>query len=262
MRLFGDRIIWLFGLTVTLVNAAIPDTPAQRVITLAPHATELVQAIGGQHILIAAAAHTADELPAYIMRINTYGGLDRELILQLAPDLVIAWTSGNRPSDLAWLATQGIPVYHSEPQRLTELADQMRAIGKLTGLETTAAQAAAHYLHQLRQIQTHCQTATAAEAYVQIWSRPAMSVGGQHWINDVLRYAGLRNTYAAEQRGIFSVEAESLYSKRHIMRLSGDQSIQTRLNSHWVPNLGRPSPAILKVIQQLCKTRPNPTVNK
>ena len=257
MRLFGYRIIWLFGLTVTLVNAAIQDTAAQRVITLAPHATELVQAIGGQHTLIAASSHTPEQLPSHIMQINTYGGLDRELMLQLAPDLVIAWTSGNRPSDLAWLADQGIPVYHSEPRKITDLAEQMRAIGQLLGLTTTAEQTAEQYLRQLGKLQTDCQTTTATEVYLQIWTRPAMSVGGNHWLNDVLRHAGLRNTYAPEPRGIFSVEAESLYSKRHLIRLSSNQTIQQNPNGLWVPNMGRPGPGILQVIQQLCTARLN-----
>ena len=242
--------------THAAANASIQSPPAQRVITLAPHATDLVQAIGGQHRLIAAATHATDDLPSHIMRINTYGGLDRELILQLAPDLVIAWTSGNRPSDLAWLAAQDIPIYHSEPYALADLADQMRAIGELTGLTATAEQAADDYL---RKLQTHCMSLSPTETYLQIWSRPAMSVGGHHWLNDVLRYAGLRNTYAAVQRGIFSVETESLFSKRQILRVSSNQEVQTNPRSIWVPNMGRPSPSILNVIQTLCAARPYST---
>jgi iron complex transport system substrate-binding protein len=193
------------------------------------------------------------DLPANIPRITTYGGMDRELILQLAPDLVVAWTSGNRPSDLAWLDTQGIPVYHSEPSRLTELAEQMRTIGQRIGRTKSAAIAADHFTEALQH--NHCIQQSPTETYLQIWPQPAMSVGRQHWLNDVMHYAGMRNTYTEVNRGIFAVEAESLFSKRHLLRLSSNQAIQAMPNSVWAAHLGRPGPALLKVIQKICSER-------
>lgn len=252
---------FFYGLVISLCvqfQSAIGDTtehnthptlPAQRIITLAPHATELVQAIGAEDLLVAAAAFSPN-LPPHIPRISTFGGLDREHILQLAPDLVIAWTSGNRPSDLAWLTQQGIPVLHSDPQTLPELAAHMRIIGQRIGRLKQADIAAAQWIQALHV--TSCSTDTPTEIYLQIWPRPAMSVGGQHWLNDVLRYAGMRNTYADIKRGIFAVEAEALMSKQALLRLSGNDTVKNQPNSLWVPHISRPGPALIQVIQQLC----------
>ncbi len=228
----------------------ITVTPyAQRVVTLSPHTTEIIQAIDATDLLAAVATHSpgiAESVP----RISAVGGIDREWMLQLQPDLVIAWASGNKPRDLEWLETQNIRVYRSEPAKLVQLADSMRKIGNLTNRRASAEQAASQFEQAL---QHACQKPQNTEVYVSIWHRPAMTVGGAHWLNDVLKYAGMRNTYAAIQRGIFSMEAESLISKQSLLRLSsypppsGQTGRQRTINT-----LSRPGPAILQAIQQLC----------
>ncbi len=236
-----------------LISLLWSTTWAQpRIITLSPHATELVQAIGGEHLLVAAAAYSPD-LPESIPRLSTFGGIDRERILQLAPDLVIVWTSGNRPSDLAWLTMQGIRIFHSEPTQLTDLADQMRAIGALTGLTDTAEQAAQYFLQALR---NSCRRPDPAVVYLSLWDKPALTIGGHHWLNDVLHHAGLRNTYHPIRRGVFAVEAEARASQQVLPRLSSQPG-----NSHLsLPDLSRPSPVLIHAIRQLCQHPPIETL--
>ena len=78
------------------------ERPAQRIVTLTPHGTELVFAAGAGSRLAGATAFS--NYPREAMRIPRVGDaarLDRERLLTLAPDLVIAWPSGNNPQDLA-----------------------------------------------------------------------------------------------------------------------------------------------------------------
>ncbi len=237
---------------IGLLWFSIATTWAQpRVVTLSPHATELIQAIGGEHLLVAAATTQASDLPTSIPRLSVFGGIDREYLLQLAPDLVIAWTSGNRPGDLAWLATQPVHVFHSEPTQLRDLADQMRALGTLTGLTKTAEQAAQDFLQALHD---NCKRPNPEKVYFSLWDQPALTIGGQHWLNDVLHHAGLRNTYQHIRRGVFAVEAEAAASQQAIPWLSsqaGNLPHQTSL-----PDLSRPGPALVQTIHQLCQHPP------
>jgi iron complex transport system substrate-binding protein len=78
------------GATVRLNN------PAQRVVSLAPHTTELLFAAGAGRQVVGAVAHS-DYPPAAedIPRVGGYSNLDYERILSLSPDLVVAWASGN-----------------------------------------------------------------------------------------------------------------------------------------------------------------------
>lgn len=223
---------------------------AQRIVTLSPHTTEIIQFIGADDLLVAAADFSPN-VPDSVPRISAFGGIDRELILQLAPDLVVAWASGNKPGDLVWLEKQGIRVYRSEPVHLSQLSESMRSIGMLVDRRNEAEQAALRFELALSQA---CQRERSREVYLSIWHKPAMTVGGSHWLNDVLHHAGMHNTYAAIQYGVFSVGRESLFTKQNLLHLSSyplpDKNV---MNRKIIDALSRPGPAIIQAIQHLCQ---------
>jgi len=227
-------------------GTAVPtQPPAQRIVTLSPHATELVIAAGAAARLVAAAGE-APGLPAQVSRLRTLGGIDREQLLALQPDLVIAWASGNRAGDLAWLEAQGMRVFRSEPRDLRGIAANLRAIGRLSGTRETAGQAAVQFEQA---IQTACGELEPVPVYVAVWDRPAMSVGGQHWLNDVLRHAGMLNAYSEVERGVFAVEAEALAAKQGLRQVRLGPSEQRPLD------LGRPGPRLGEAVRALCALR-------
>ena len=87
-----------------------------RVVSLAPHTTELVIAAGGADLLVGAVP--ADRpLPRRVAPLHSYGGIDRERLLALRPDLIVIWTSGTHPADLAWLRSLDVRLYASASTR-------------------------------------------------------------------------------------------------------------------------------------------------
>jgi iron complex transport system substrate-binding protein len=74
------------GVTVTLA------APALRIVSLAPHATELLYAAGAGDRLVGVLA-TSDWPPEALAkpRVGDSRALDLERILLLAPDLVVTW---------------------------------------------------------------------------------------------------------------------------------------------------------------------------
>ena len=222
--------------------------PVTRVVTLSPHTTEILYAAGGKPLLVGAARHSQN-LSQQVAHIDTLGGIDRELMLQLAPDLVLAWASGNRANDLAWLEAQGIRVFRSEPGDMQQLAESIRAVGRLIGRPGHADRSAAEFLERMN---STCAPQGQREVYVSIWDSPAMSLGGRHWLNDVLALAGLHNTYADVSRGVFSVERESLLARQHLLQLApggnGREGRQIPLES-----LSRPGTSLARGIELLCR---------
>ena len=235
---------WILLLLV--LPATLQAAPARRVITLAPHATELVIAAGGSKRLIAAVP-AAKTLAPGILQLSTIGGIDRELMLALQPDLVIAWQSGNRPSDIAWLRRQGIPLYLSEPGSIEGVAAEILAIGRLLGTPDKAVRSARRFLAATGE---PCTAPPQQDVYVEIWDHPAMTVGGRHWLNDALARAGLHNTFARVKRGIFSVEREALLARETLPRVRLRQG--ARLGSD---RLARPGPRLADAIRDLCRQR-------
>lgn len=226
---------------------------AQRIVTLSPHATELVLAAGAKHRLVGIAAgslmpESLDALP----RIGGRGGLDREALMALRPDLVIAWHSGNRATDLDWIDSTGIALYRSEPAALQDIAKTIRDIGTLVGI-TPSAQTGARTFE--RALQTPCIQLPPKPAYVIVWDRPAMTVGGRHWINAVLRAAGYRNVLAHVSRGAFHIAPEAVLGYSELAQISLKRSFDHSEADRLADLLSRPGPTLGGAIQMLCARR-------
>jgi len=239
------RVLVLLALFASLFPS-FARSAAPRVVSLAPHTTEMVIAAGGQQQLVAAVPGEGP-LAASVKRLAVIGGIDRELILALEPDLVIAWESGNRASDITWLRTQGLPVYLSEPDDLEQVATDILAIGHLMGTEKQAQEAAARFTDSLI---SECAALPEQEVYIEVWDHPPMSLGGSHWLNEAISRVRLTNTYRDYPRSVFSIDRESLMSKGELPRLAlrADSPLGSQL-------LGRPGPLLAKGIQELCAQR-------
>ena len=77
------------------------DEPAQRIVTLAPHAVEMLFAAGAGDRIVGTVSYS--DYPAQaktIPRVGSYNALDVERILALQPDLVFAWRSEEHTSEL------------------------------------------------------------------------------------------------------------------------------------------------------------------
>lgn len=231
---------------------SLPDA-ARRIVTLSPHATELVLAAGAERQLvgIAAGSPMPDALET-VPRIGGHGAIDREALLALRPDLVIGWQSGNRASDLDWIEASGIALYRSEPASLQDIARTLHDVGVLSG-NSRQADAAANRFQ--RAIDTPCGRLPPQTAYVLVWERPAMTVGGRHWINAVLKAAGYRNVFANLDRGVFHIATEAALGYSGLPQISLEQSFDQSRSGLLADLLSRPGPGLGEAIRMLCMRR-------
>ncbi|HID46907.1 MAG TPA: hypothetical protein EYP34_14295 [Chromatiaceae bacterium] len=240
------------GRTVTL------PSPAARIVTLAPHATEMLLAIQAEKkIVLAASFFDYPDAMKHIPTISTLGGLDRERLLMSQPDLVIAWASGNHPGDMQWLKESGIPLFLSEPKKLETIADTLEKLGKLVGTPERGKQAAHLFSRKLQAACAQRSDAPRKTAYYEIWPSPPMTIGGRHWLNEVLELARLHNVFAKVPRAVFTVSAESLLSTPYQVLITSqpgtehpDPSIEIITV---VPAVTRPGPRIVEGVEQLCR---------
>ena len=89
-----------FALTL-FVSTATFAQPAQRIISLAPHATEIAFAAGlGEQLVAVSEMSDYPEQAKQLERVSNYQGIKLERIIALQPDLVIAWPAGNPAKEL------------------------------------------------------------------------------------------------------------------------------------------------------------------
>ena len=245
---------------VVFDDAKLPvrlSAPATRILTLSPHATEMLVAIGAEKKIVAAAQffdypETLHQTP----KINSFGSLDREAILIFQPDLVIAWASGNRPADIQWLKDAHIPVFLSEPKTLADIADNLEKIGMLTGRNTIAKQAAQTFMQRINHACPHRKNSDFASVYYEVWHAPAMTIGGKHWLNEILQLAHLKNIFSSVARGSFTVATEELLARSPQYIITSQPQAPRQIHTAKIllasPELGRPGPRIVEGIEALC----------
>ena len=172
--------------------------PARRIVSLAPHATELLFAAGAGRRVVGVSAFsdypdTARNLP------QVSGGmrLDMERILALKPDLAVGWQTGNTRADLEKLAALGIPVFFAEPQRLDAVPETLLRLGHLAGSGREAATAAAAYRDDLARLRARYLERRPVRVFFEISMQPLMTLNHAHLASDVLALCGGRNVFAA-----------------------------------------------------------------
>lgn len=171
--------------------------PARRIISLAPHVTELLFAAGAGARIVGTSRYS-DYPPAAlaIPRIGDSFTLDSERILGLKPDLVIVWLHGNSAGQLEQLRRLGLPVFSSEPRRLADISGTLRRFGILSGTEGTAEPAAAAFDQRVATLRARYAGQSAVPVFYQVAERPLLTINGKHLIDDVLRLCGGQNIFS------------------------------------------------------------------
>ena len=179
------------GATVSLA------APAQRVISLAPHVTELIYAAGGGAKLVGAVSYS-DYPPAakQVPRVGDNTALDLERIVELKPDLIVVWRHGNAQAQLERLRELHIPLFFSEPHRLDDIAVTLTRLGTLLGTSATADTAASAYRQDIARLRSRYASRPPVSVFYEVWDQPLMTLNGTHMISDVITLCGGRNVFA------------------------------------------------------------------
>ena len=180
------------GNTVTLAQ------PAQRVIAMAPHITELLFAAGGGERVVGVMNYS--DYPEAAKRLPLVGSnqqIDLERVLSLRPDLLVVWKSGNTARQLEQLKSLGIPVFYSEPQKLDEVATSLLRLGQLLGTEAVAQAAARDYRQKIAALNASYAARPPVRVFYQIWEKPIFTLNGDHIASDAMRVCGGQNVFAA-----------------------------------------------------------------
>jgi iron complex transport system substrate-binding protein len=172
--------------------------PAQRIVSLAPHLTELLFAAGAGAKLVGVGAYS-DYPPAAkaLPRVGDAAMLDLEGIVALKPDLLVVWRDGNSPQQLQRLAALGIPIYASQLGRLADIASTLRRFGQLAGSEAAAGARADRFEQELAALRARYAGRKTLRVFYQIWHRPLLTVNDRHLISEALGLCGARNVFGA-----------------------------------------------------------------
>jgi iron complex transport system substrate-binding protein len=201
--------------------------PAQRVVTLAPHATELVFAAGGGDKIVGTVTYSDYPPEARIIaRVGDHRQIDLERIIALKPDLLVVWLHGNAERQLEPLRRLGIPLYYSEPHNLQGIPDSVIRLGKLLGREPQAQKSADELRARLNRLGQQYRRRPSVRVFYQVWDRPLYTLNGSHIVSDAIRLCGGENVFARLSVKAPTVTVEAVLKENPEVVITGNRRNQ------------------------------------
>lgn len=271
--------IWASCLVAALLGAGWAHAQSnQRLITLAPHLTELAFASGAGKTLVGVVAYSDYPLEAQkLAQIGDAFRFDLEAIVSIEPTHALAWRGGTPTMVAEQLESLGIEVIWINTESFEDIAQALVDIAEVAGDVQTAQQAADEFLGQVTRWREKKQdglNGEPVEIFYQISARPLYTFGGRHVINEVFETCGGRNVFMASDIEALSVDREAVLHRQPSLIIAGlpehsDQSSNDPL-AQWMPYregvlantrfhrvdpnlLVRPTPRIIEGIERLCE---------
>jgi len=218
-----------YGRTVSLAQ------PAARIVSLAPHLTELVYAAGAGSRLVGAVEYSdfppqARALP----RVGSDARIDLEAVLALRPDLVVAWPNAGSLRAVERLAQLGLPVFRSEPRELDDVARTLERLGRLAGSEARAGVAAAAFRARVGTLRKRYAAERKVTVFYEIWNRPLLTVNSAHIISKVIELCGGTNVFGGLPLLVPEVDREGvLRANPEVIVASGSNDAEPQWLEDW-----------------------------
>ena len=193
------------GVTVTM------DQPATRIVSLAPANTEIAYAIGAGDKMVAGTSY--DDYPEEaksLPRTGDFANPNVEKIASFNPDLVLA-AGGLQDKLRGKLEDLGMKVYVVDPKTYDGVITDISNLGRLTGFTAQAQQVADTMQKARDDVQAQVASATRPVTFLEIYSKPLMTAGGETFIDDMITLAGGANLGATAGPGFPTFSTEVLF---------------------------------------------------
>ena len=227
----------LFVLLLLLFSAT-SSFAGERILALAPHACEMLFAIGANKDIVGAVSYCDYPKEAGgLSRVGAYNRINVEAAIALHPTMAIVMDE--QTPGVEQLRDLGVAIVRSYPQRVDEVFSDIRRIGKITGHAVQAEQVA----HNLEERLQFLETKVAhhhLNVFYEIWAEPLLTAGKHTFIHDVLKRIGLINVFGSLEQEAPRVNVESvLHSKPQLVIVPSEKRDISARTKYWQTWLGK-----------------------
>ena len=246
------------------------DDPAERVVTFAPHLSEMMFAIGAGSRLVGVSSWS--DYPREVLELPEVGDaftVDQEQLALLQPDLVLVWESGMPAHMIDELRSRGYRVETIRTRSLADVSVAMIRLGELTGRRADARKAAEQFTDALGQLSVQYSDAEPISVFFQISTRPLYTVNREHFISEIITLCGGRNVFDDLDEMAPSVSVEAVLDRDPEVMLAGtnlgDEAFDewdrwpglaaNRYGNHFLlpdETIGRPIPRLVIAGRAVC----------
>jgi len=224
----------LLLMALVFSSSALAAVP-MRVVTLAPHLTELVFAAGAGERIIGT-LDTSD-FPLQARRIERIGDsqhIDAERLVELKPDLVLVWGDGQPAAERAMIERLRLPALALAQHGLDDVPADVERLGLLFGTQTVAGAEAARLRTRLAELRHQYAGVRRLRVFWQVWSAPLYTLGGRHVATEMLNVCGADNIFAEQTQSAVAVDEEAVLARNpDVLVLTGSTIEMTDWIHRW-----------------------------
>ncbi len=241
-----------------------------RIVTLAPHLAELVFAVGAGDMLVGVSSFTdypeaAQRLPVVSDAFVT----DRELLVLLHPNLLLAWESGTPVHVIDELRAAGFRIEVIRTRSLDDVASALLRIGELTDHKAVARLQAQAYHDGIAQRKAQHANAQPIRVFYQVAMHPLYTINADHYISELISVCGGNNIFSDLVELAPMIAVEAVVERDPEVLLAADtgrtdtfyewqrwpQIAANRYDNHFLlpaSELGRATPRLLQAADAMC----------
>ena len=249
-----------------LDNQIILGKPATRIISLAPHLTEILFSLGvGDRIVGTVKYSDYPQQALDIPRLGDAFSLNIEAVVAMKPDIIFAWQTGGVSESVRRLADLDIPIFINHSRALTDISGGFVRIGKLVGKSANGLRLKSQFDQKLQGLLS--QRVDRPVVFFQISDQDLYSISDRHIIGKTIRHCGGQNLYSELRPDVSLVSLETVMAGRPdliIVTHSKGQSpwvkrwqkypqFQDRVRTIDPGIVSRPSFRMLEGIEGICK---------
>lgn len=206
-------LIAIFAFAILLPNAVGARSTAgtRKLVSLAPSNTELIYSLGGEESLKGVSTYCLYPPAARSKpKAGSFIAARFETLADLKPDTVLL-VSGQEILE-SQIKRHGFRTLILPNHKLTDLADNLRTLGKLTGREKSAERLARDFLRRKADLQTILKGRKRPRLLMCVWPNPCICAGAESFLDDIITSCGGINAAGSIKGSYPKLSAEKIVS--------------------------------------------------
>jgi vitamin B12 transport system substrate-binding protein len=218
------------------LSAAHSNTENQRIITLSPHLTEIVFALGkGEHLVAVSDYSDFPKEASSLPSVASFEGANIAQIIRLKPSHVLVWRGGNKDADIEKLKALNLPIYESSVTSVESLLTDITNIGNFIAAKDAARKSVETLSATLALTRERYKGLNKTAVYY-LNKHPLVGLGNDQWLNSLLGICSINNLYEKSLGAYPQLQMPDIIRKQPEVIIAATLSEISDLEQFWSPH--------------------------
>lgn len=201
------------------------------IVTLSPHLTEIVFALGlGSNIIAVSDYSDYPKEALTYPSVASYQGANLTEIYRLKPSHILVWKGGNKGSDIEKLKNDYL-VYESSIHTFDDLLKNIIEMGEFLNATNEAQRLVEEVTMEVEHLIASNPLPVNAIYYLN--AQPLVGLGNDPWLNNLLSMCNIKNVYQDSNSAYPQLKMSDVLRKNPEIIISANNQTIEQVNKYW-----------------------------